>query len=131
VEWVVRGSRPIGIGLQSNLLEDFRREGLGFNVRPLDVPGGVALTPGSGGCACRINRPPHPNAARIYLDWFLSRDGQAAWNSGTNANSRRLDVEPSVPETFPKAGVNYLYIEKEQNQHLRAAAMDLARAALP
>ena len=70
-------------------------------------------------------RAPHPAAASVYLDWFLSREGQAAWNKGGAINSRRLDVEPADPATMPKPGVDYLYIEREQNLHLRAADLGI------
>ncbi|HEY7065746.1 MAG TPA: extracellular solute-binding protein [Chloroflexota bacterium] len=131
VELLVRGARPIAIGASTPQLTEFKKQGLGLNVRPLELTEASAISPGNAGCACLMNRAPHPNAARVYLDWFLSREGQAAWNKGGATNSRRLDVEPADAATMPKPGVDYLYIEREQNLHLRAAAMELAKEALP
>jgi iron(III) transport system substrate-binding protein len=131
VEALVRGTRPISIGTSTGIIADFQRQGLGQNVRPLELPEAATLTPGQAGCACLINRAPHPNAARVYLDWWFSKEGQTHWNKANTANSRRLDVEPADPLILPKPGVDYLFIEREQNQHLRAAAMQLARETLP
>jgi len=131
VELLVRGARPIAIGASTPILAEFRGQGLGLNVRPLERTEASTLSPGNGGCACLFNRAPHPAAASVYLDWFLSREGQAAWNKGAAINSRRLDVEPADPATLPKPGVDYMYIEREQSLHLRAEAMELAKQALP
>lgn len=48
-----------------------------------------------------INRRPHPNAAQLYLNWFLSREGQGIINStGTDNGSFRVDIPRS---THPQA----------------------------
>jgi iron(III) transport system substrate-binding protein len=130
VELLVRGSRPIGIGVSQAPLQEFQKQGLGRNVRPLERPEASALTGGFGGCACLMNRPPHPNAARVYLDWLLSREGQTQWNRYYPANSRRLDVEPYDPATVPKPGVDYLFVEREEVRPLRDEQFQLARELL-
>jgi ABC-type Fe3+ transport system substrate-binding protein len=127
VELLVRGSRPIGIGVSQAPLQEFQRQGLGRDVRPLERPEASALTGGFGGCACLMNRAPHPNAARVYLDWLLSREGQTAWNRSYPANSRRLDVEPYDPATLPKSGVDYLFVEREEVRPMRDEQFQLAR----
>jgi hypothetical protein len=131
VELLVRGSRPIGIGISAGPLTEFQRQGLGQNVRPLDRIDASALTGGFGGCACLMDRPAHPNAAAVYLDWLLSREGQTQWNRAVPSNSRRLDIEPADPATLPKAGVEYMYIEREANRELRDEQFRLAKEFLP
>jgi ABC-type glycerol-3-phosphate transport system substrate-binding protein len=48
---------------------------------------------------------PHPNAAKVFINWFLSKDGQVAWEEGFREpvprNSRRLDVPVIDPDTYP------------------------------
>jgi iron(III) transport system substrate-binding protein len=127
VELLVRGSRPIGIGVSQGPLLEFQRQGIGRNVRALERPEASALTGGFGGCACLMNRAPHPNAARVYLDWLLSREGQTAWNQSYPANSRRLDVEPYDPATLPKPGVDYLFVEREEVRPMRDEQFQMAR----
>ena len=44
-----------------------------------------------------MNRAPHPNAAKVFVNWLLSREGQSAFQRvistpGERKNSRRIDV---------------------------------------
>jgi ABC-type Fe3+ transport system substrate-binding protein len=44
-----------------------------------------------------LNRAPHPNAAKVFVNWLLSREGQTLFQkvvsvSGDARNSRRIDV---------------------------------------
>ena len=44
-----------------------------------------------------MNRKPHPNAAKVFVNWLLSREGQSAFQRvistpGDAKNSRRIDV---------------------------------------
>jgi iron(III) transport system substrate-binding protein len=38
-----------------------------------------------------INRAPHPNAAKLFINWYLSRQGQTVWQNVMN----KKEVEPS------------------------------------
>ena len=57
---------------------------------------------GGQGVVSLITPAPHPNAAKIFLNWFLSREGQTLFQelsvkSGQiNANSRRMDIPKDV-----------------------------------
>jgi ABC-type Fe3+ transport system substrate-binding protein len=39
-----------------------------------------------------MNRAPHPNAAVVFINWLLSKEGQLVWSKAVNAVSRRVDV---------------------------------------
>ncbi|MEK7217052.1 MAG: hypothetical protein AAB289_15820, partial [Chloroflexota bacterium] len=52
---------------------------------------------------------PHPNAAKVFFNWLLTKDGQTAYVKSTQENSRRSDVTPGNPITAPKAGVKYVW----------------------
>ena len=54
---------------------------------------GVGLSSSVGHIAL-LNRAPHPNAAQLYMDWFLSVKGQKALADALFLNSVRDDVEP-------------------------------------
>jgi ABC-type Fe3+ transport system substrate-binding protein len=53
---------------------------------------------------------PHPNAARVYINWALSREGQLTWQNITKTNSLRTDIPKDMvpPEVIPKEGKKYL-----------------------
>jgi len=130
VEWVVRGRYPIAIGGDSTTLLEFQQQGLGAQVKTLAMYSelGGRLSPGFGNVML-MNRAPHPNAARLYLNWLLSREGQTSFATITERNSRRLDVQ-GLPDTAPRPGVEYVVINREENQPNIARAMDLAKSTL-
>jgi ABC-type Fe3+ transport system substrate-binding protein len=39
-----------------------------------------------------IKNPPHPNAARVFVNWLLGKDGQEIFGRGMGVGSRRYDV---------------------------------------
>ncbi len=69
----------------------------------------------SGGSISLVNRAPHPNAAKVFINWFLSREGQIALQSvgGGAANSRRIDIPKDMvqPRRLPQTGVRYVDTE--------------------
>jgi iron(III) transport system substrate-binding protein len=117
-EWVVRGQYPIGLGVGSQDVAPFWRQDLGKNVQVWSgnirtVPGG----PGFGAVAL-MDKAPHPNAAIVYLNWLLSKEGQAEYTK-SGRNSRRLDVPPSDPTTAAMPGVHYEDIQSEESIAIR------------
>jgi iron(III) transport system substrate-binding protein len=125
-EWVVRGQYPIGLGVGSQDLEPFRRQGLGKNV---EIWNGdtkvVAGGPGFGAVAL-MDKAPHPNAAIVYLNWLLSKEGQTEYVK-SGRNSRRLDVPPSDPSLAGKPGVHYEDIQSEDSIPLRDKVSDISK----
>jgi len=128
-EWLVQGRYPIGIGLIDPVLRGFQKEGVGKNVKPLKEPKLSSIISGFGNLAI-INRAPNPNAAKVYINWLLSREGQAAWAKATGDNSRRSDVAPGDPEFLPKPGVKYINAQKEEAQALRKKIYEIAKESL-
>jgi len=117
VDWIVRGKYPLAVSLDDRFLAEFSEKGVGRNVKPLapETPAGgiTRISPGFGN-AMLINRAPHPNAARLFINWLLSREGQTAYVKATDINSRRLDVREGPPETAPRRGVKYINVNKEE-----------------
>jgi ABC-type Fe3+ transport system substrate-binding protein len=131
LEWLVRGQYPIAMGVDTAGLEEFQRQGLGRNVRPLSVPEVRSVAGGFGGCACPISHAPHPSATKVYLDWLLSQEGQTLWVKTTARNSRRTDVEVVDQEGAISPGVDYFIVQREGNQSIRQEAISLAKEVLP
>jgi iron(III) transport system substrate-binding protein len=79
---------------------------------------GAALTTQYGTLAL-FNRAPHANAAKVFINWFLSRDGQIALQkslartSAEQADSLRIDIPKNdvAPDNRRAAGVDYLDID--------------------
>lgn len=127
VEWVVQSRYPIGISLRVEILVDFQKAGVGKNVKPLpdDRYPMQSLIPGFGAVAV-MAQSPHVNAARAYLNWLLSPEGQKSWISVTTRNSRRVDVPLGDPGLGPQAGVKYINTMTEETLPSRERSMELA-----
>jgi iron(III) transport system substrate-binding protein len=126
LDWLLTGKYPISIGGEETDLAELQKRGAGKNILPL-VPGsttGSRLSSAFGN-VMRMNRPPHPNAAIVFINWLLSRQGQTAWVRILGRNSRRLDV-PNDPETAPKPSVKYYTIDSEERLHLRQRVAQIA-----
>jgi iron(III) transport system substrate-binding protein len=77
-----------------------RKQGLPvdeFSHENLKEAGHEISTSGNSGLAL-INNAANPNAARVFINWFLSRDGQTVWQEAMNikvvepSDSMRTDV---------------------------------------
>src|SRR5262249_57439103 len=128
VEWGGRGRYPIAVGGDDTFVVEFRRQGLGQQVEPVALYSQLGGRQGPAfGNAMLMNRAPHPNAAKVYLNWLLSQEGQSSWTRNTDRNSRRLDV-PGPDRAAPRPGVSYPIVNREENQPYIQRAMELADA---
>lgn len=129
-EWAVRGRYPIAIGLEPNYLANFQSQGLGKNITPLpDSYFKVQqISVGFGGVGF-VDKAPHPNAATVYINWLLSKDGQQAWTT-IPRNSRRTDVKPAFPELAPKKDQEYFVGQSEKFTAERLHVQQIAKEAI-
>jgi ABC-type Fe3+ transport system substrate-binding protein len=125
-EWVVRGQYPIGLGVGSQDLEPFWRQGLGKNVQVWNGDTKVVAGGPGFGAVALMDRAPHPNAAIVYINWLLSKEGQIEYVK-SGRNSRRLDVPPSDASLAGKPGVRYEDIQSEDSIPLRDKVSDIAK----
>ena len=107
IEWIAQGKYPLHFG-PGTIMQQLEKRGLKFGVVPYFKDYGAYLTPGFGS-AMFVNRAPHPNAGKVFLNWLLSKEGQTAFSKGMGYVSRRLDVSTEhVPSYWvPKDGVKY------------------------
>jgi len=62
-------------------------------VAPLPVPKEGLYVSGGYGHLTILKHPPHPNAAKVFINWLLSRDGQEIFSRAMGVGSRRLDID--------------------------------------
>jgi ABC-type Fe3+ transport system substrate-binding protein len=82
---------------------------LGLPIAPVPIDQlkeGCAIGPGAGAVSAVANAP-HPNAAKVYINWLLSRDGQTAWQEETKYASLRTDVPKNNVILAPRPGKAY------------------------
>lgn len=124
-EFMVRGRFPIGIGLNALALRDFQAHGVGRNIKTIRLA--ELDYQASGGAVWLLNRPPHPSAARVFINWLLTRDAQAAWARELQTNSRFVGVEPGDPHALVPPGVRLLQIDSEELLPAMVKTQDIAR----
>ena len=105
-DWVAHGSYGIGIGATPLYVAQYA-DAVPLQMFKLSdiktiVSGGFSII-------SLFNQAPHPNAARLYVNWIASKEGVATYGK-IDANAPvRTDVEPSwmAPELVPKPGGDY------------------------
>jgi len=107
IEWVAQGKYPLHLS-PGTIMFQLSKRGLKFGVVSELKDYGSYLSAGFAG-AMLVNRAPHPNAAKVFLNWILTREGQTAWSNAMGYVSRRLDVPTDhIPSYWiPKPGVKY------------------------
>jgi iron(III) transport system substrate-binding protein len=114
-DWLAAGKFPITLTSKATEVEEAKSQGLPVDV--LDAHAfkqdGVGLEAG-GTMLALANRAPHPNAAKVLINWFLSREGQTAiQKTGANdpgQNSLREDIpKEHLPASLQRQrGVQYI-----------------------
>ena len=131
VEWVVRGRFPIGVAVSPPVLYQLQQQGVGTNVKPLGTSRtrGAYRLSSTNGVVRMINKSPQPNAARVFINWLLSKEGQTAWVKSTGEASRRLELQKLGGDP-PEIGVSYFDIDQEDRLWLRERAKEISKEVL-
>jgi len=100
-EWLVSCRFPIALGVPEDPMQQMWKQGLLKNTEELTGPAyfgdhGNGWTGGNENIGI-FNNPPHPNAAKLFVNWYLSRDGQALYTKLHGTVSRRKDVPSGDP----------------------------------
>jgi iron(III) transport system substrate-binding protein len=114
-DWLASGKFPICIDCGDT--DRAKQQGLPveeFSHENLKEAGSEITTSGNSGLAL-INNAPHPSAARVFINWFLSREGQSVWQEVMNikvnepSDSMRIDVpkDKVSPSTRREEGKKY------------------------
>jgi iron(III) transport system substrate-binding protein len=108
-DWVARGTYPV-----TNMLTPAQQQPMvqqGLPIKPLGLLDGQGWILSGGATLVMLNHAPHPNAAKLLVNWLMSREGQELWGKDDLNIPRRRDITPSWTWDFtvPKDGVTYGY----------------------
>ncbi|HEY3302335.1 MAG TPA: extracellular solute-binding protein [Candidatus Binatia bacterium] len=136
LDWLATGKFSIGIFVGSS--ETAQAAGQGLPIKefpPSHFQEGAAVSPFNGTVSL-VNRAPHPNAAKLLVNWLLSREGQTAVqqhlaNEGNIRESLREDISKDViPPTHRRdAKAKYLMISRSADIDGENDAVKLASDA--
>lgn len=88
---LAKGAISIAVGIGASEVEAHLKAGLPVKELPKPKEGLPASS--AFGVVGIVKDPPHPNAAKIFLNWLLSKEGQEFYGRAMEASSRRLDVD--------------------------------------
>ncbi|MEK7215805.1 MAG: extracellular solute-binding protein, partial [Chloroflexota bacterium] len=119
-ESLVRGKYAAAFGVTPADLQPFLDQGLGKNVKGLAIDSAAPLVRGIE----YASKAPNPNAAKLFLNWFLSKDGATSWANNTLLNSRRIDAPVVDKLTWVDPNLNHPLVmdtEELMNKPLETA----------
>ncbi|MBI4329958.1 MAG: extracellular solute-binding protein [Chloroflexi bacterium] len=126
IEWLSQGKYPVYVFSQITEVTDFIRAGAPV-AQVIPEEGGTL-----GGATMAIslfNRQPHPNAAKVFLNWWLSKELGVSLSRFVGAQSARLDVPtdhlPPADVRDPK--LKFVIADTENFQIEQAKLRDLTQ----
>jgi iron(III) transport system substrate-binding protein len=137
-ESLARGKISLVIGLTYYSFLPFLKAGL--PVKPLPNPRDEVYVSGGSGHVAIIKGAPHPNASRVFVNWFLAREGQEIFGRAMGQGTRRFDVDTRWLKEFGVIGAKdsltpeqYPKLENQSEEKVfkvREPAAELARKIL-
>jgi len=105
---LIRGTHPIVLGAEDADVDKMAKEGMpvallqGFPDLHSEISGGY-------GHLGLMNNAPHPNAAKVFVNWMASKEGSELYARARGAAPTRNDIDESFlpPEVIPREGVKY------------------------
>jgi len=113
VEWLARGKYAAGLALDTSVTQEFIKKGAQIKfVWPRE---GVQLGAEKGGLAL-INKAPHPQAAKVFANWLLTREAQGLWSRDEGLQSARTDVQVDFlsPDQARDSNKKYMFMVDEE-----------------
>jgi iron(III) transport system substrate-binding protein len=113
--WLTGGRFPLqAVATGSEDLITLAKKGLPIKQVFLLKQTGVIRAGGSGCCISAFSNAPHPNAAKLFINWFLSKEGQTLTHTmipNIDRSSLRNDIPAGevVPEQRRAPGVEYAF----------------------
>jgi iron(III) transport system substrate-binding protein len=103
MDWLSTGKYALGFGARD--VDKAMLQGLPINAfLPNHMKEGSSLATYNGTLSY-FNRAPHPNAAKLAINWLLSKEGQSTW---LDYNAKSAGQYDSLREDIPKDKVSEL-----------------------
>jgi iron(III) transport system substrate-binding protein len=118
LDWLGSGKFSLAFFVQK--VEEAEAKGLPVVQFRQAMKEGVGLSSRVGHMAL-LNRAPHPNAARVFINWYLSREGQDLFQklqigAHDSADSLRIDIaKQQIPAADRRQdGVKYIDLDEQK-----------------
>jgi iron(III) transport system substrate-binding protein len=107
-DWLARGTHPICLTCRADDVRPLQKEGFKI-VEVYDLEGLTGRVNSSPFMLSIANKPAHPNAIKVFVNWLAGKEGLEIYSRGFEAVTLRKDVDESFldPRSIPKPGVAY------------------------
>jgi iron(III) transport system substrate-binding protein len=122
IDWLAQGKYQLYLFATNNDIRDAKKKGLPVDL--IDAPDDESHMSGGFGHVSIVNKLPHPNAAKVFVNWLLSKEGQLKWQEKSDNNSLRTDIPKNMlsdQTSVPKEKGHYLNTSLPQYQDIDAA----------
>ena len=114
-EWLALGKYSICMFSCRQEVRRARRQGLPVEERfPHRLKEGSRIGVG-GNTVFALDRAPHPNAQKFFVNWWFSREGQMFAQRTEGSNSLRVDISKEAvdPDNLLRKEFTYVFLEKD------------------
>ncbi len=114
-EWLALGKYSVCMFACRREVQRARRQGLPVDERfPHVLKEGSRIGIG-GSNVFAMDNPPNPNAQKLFINWWLTREGQRLAQGVDGTNSLRVDIPKKnvYPHNLRKKGFTYIFLEKD------------------
>lgn len=131
LDWLARGKYSVLLWPWTGGVTEYLRAGAPIIYKPVKEGTYVSVL-GSG--TALMEKAPHPNAARIFINWLFSREGQMLYQDTGLRQSARVDIPTTVLERedpfslrregeiyFPAANGKEKWVLHEQDSYEKMA----------
>src|SRR5262249_36774711 len=99
-------------------------------VEPGKIKEGTDVSAASGNVSI-LNKAPHPNATKVYVNWLLTKDEQEAYARANVFTSARADVNADWAEPWRVPAPNAIATDGEAGVAARVKLMPLIAEVFP
>jgi iron(III) transport system substrate-binding protein len=105
---LARGAYPITLGAEDADVAKLKQEGIPVEILE-NLTDLYSQVSASFGQVALLDRAPHPNAAKVFVNWIASKEGSEVFNRAMGTAPTRSDIDESFlpPQIIPKPGVQY------------------------
>ncbi len=120
-EWVARGKYALSVATNLENMIDFIK--LGSPIDAVKVKEGGVIGPGAGGLAVPAV-PAHPQAAKVFVNWLLSKEGHTVFVKAYGSPGVRKDApREGIPSQMYPDPDEKFYMDTEEYIVYRGDAM--------
>lgn len=127
IDWLATGKFAVCLVCSYTDVMKAKSQGLPIESLTFGAIEGIAGMTAEGGAVSIMNKASHPNAAKVFINWLLSREGQitaqkALADYGSQAlDSMRIDIpKDDVPPNFRRTeGIHYIDLQDPSRLDMR------------